>query len=81
MTRFLRAYFYNLALSLSQFANVLFLAGDADESLSGRIGKGLAANRWWARPFRLWPAFARHCLASREADEGAASAAQRREFP
>jgi hypothetical protein len=81
MSRYVRAYFYNLGVAASQLANVMLLAGDPDESLSGRIGKGLAANRWWARAFRLWPAFARHCMASVEAEEGGASAAKRQEFP
>lgn len=81
MKRWLCAYFYNLALALSQLANALLFAGDADESLSGRIGKGLRAQRPWALPFRLWPRFAAHCLASIEDDEGARSAARRQEFP
>lgn len=81
MKRFLRAYFYNLALALSQLCNAALFAGDADESLSGRIGKALRADLFWARPFRLWPRFAAHCLASIEDDEGTRSAAQRQEFP
>lgn len=81
MKRFLRAYFYNLALALSQLANVALFAGDADESLSGRIGKGLRDRRRWARPFHLWRRFAAHCIASIEEDEGGRSAAKRQEFP
>jgi hypothetical protein len=81
MMRFLKAYLYNLALSLSQCANAVLLAGDADESLSSRIGKALRDERWWVRPLRLWPRFVSHCLASIEDDEGGRSAARRQEFP
>jgi hypothetical protein len=77
--RILKAWAYNLFVAASQLASA-FLLGDPDESISGRIGKGLRAGRWWAQPFRLVPPFARHCLASIEDDEGANSAAKRKDF-
>lgn len=70
-------YLYNLHVALSQLANVL-IGGDPDESLSGRIGKSIAAEGWAARV--PWPAMVRrHWLASIEPDEGGNNALRRRE--
>jgi hypothetical protein len=79
MRSFVKAWAYNVFVALSQLGSAI-LFGDPDESISGRIGKGLRTRAWWAQPFRLVPPFARHCLASIEDDEGANSASKRREF-
>lgn len=70
-------YLYNLHVALSQLINTL-LGGDPDESLSGRIGKSIAAGGLAARV--PWPAvLRRHWLASIEPDEGGNSARGRQE--
>lgn len=70
-------YLYNLHVALSQLVNVI-LGGDPDESLSGRVGKSVAAGGWAASaPWPQW--LLRHWLASIETDEGGNSAARRTE--
>lgn len=60
---------YNVMVALSQLVNVVFLFGDPDESVSGRIGKSYIAGGWARRV--PWPRFMlNHWLASVEPDEG-----------
>lgn len=69
-------YFYNVMVAFSQLLNVIFLFGDPDESISGRIGKSYLAKGWAAKI--PWPAFMlNHWVASVETDEGGNSAAKR----
>jgi hypothetical protein len=74
---FLLNYLYNVMVALSQFLNVALFFGDPDESISGRIGKSIAAGGWAAR--MPWPGFMRrHFLASIEPEEGRDGAFDRR---
>ena len=73
---YIRNYAYNIMVALSQLLNVVFLFGDPDESISGRIGKSYKAGGWASSV--PWPAFMlKHWLASVEPDEGKDSAANR----
>ena len=68
-------YFRNVLVGLDQLANAL-LAGDPDETISGRMGKAiLRGDCWICRPLcwmldRLDPRPDGHCLRAIEADEG-----------
>lgn len=78
MTDFLKNYLYNIGVSLSQFANVILLAGDPDETISSRIGKSIAAGGIMSKvALPQW--FADHCIRSMEKWEGKNSAWLRRE--
>ena len=69
-------YLYNVMVALSQLLNVIFLFGDPDESISGRIGKSYKAGGWAAKV--PWPAFMlNHWVASVETDEGGNSVTKR----
>jgi hypothetical protein len=74
-----KRHLYNVGLGLSQLFNAL-LAGDPDDSLSGRCGKGREAGSpgWTAAAWLLdlvWSPFERdHCANSIERDEGKAAA-------
>lgn len=76
---FIRNYAYNVFVSLSQLANTALLFGDPDETVSGRIGKSIAAGGFWSHvPL---PAFLlRHFLQSVEPDRGSNSARKRKEI-
>lgn len=64
-------YFFNLFVSLSQFANTV-LAGDPDETISSRAGKARREGRIWGCLLcRFLDLFDRkHCEKSIEEDEG-----------
>jgi len=76
----LKRWAYNVGLSLSQLGNALLFAGDPDESISGRAGKGReAGSRFWtaaatALDWAWLPIERDHCARSIERDEGSASA-------
>jgi len=76
---------YNLLVATSQWHHAVWHGGDPDQSLSGEIGRRLAAGERlgpvlalvkWAGDRLLGPG---HWAASIEPDEGANSAALRRE--
>jgi hypothetical protein len=75
-----KRHLWNSGVAFSQLANAVLLAGDPDESVSGRAGKGRAAGHpgWTAAAFvidlLIWPLERNHCARSIERDEGAAAA-------
>jgi hypothetical protein len=76
---FIRNYAYNVFVSVDQLVNAALLFGDPDETVSGRIGKSIAAGGFWSCvPL---PAFLlKHFANSIERDRGSNSAAQRKEI-
>lgn len=68
----LKRYIWNLLIALDQFGNAL-AAGDPDETISSRAGKGKAEGKRWACLLcRLLDQIQRgHCDKSIELEEGA----------
>lgn len=71
---------YNIGVATSQWLNATLLAGDPDESISGRAGKGReAGSPAWTLvatiiDFLWWPIERDHCANSIERDRGQAAA-------
>lgn len=71
----MKRYFWNILLSLDQFANAL-AAGDPDETISSRAGKAMREGKAWGCILcRALNWFERdHCIKSIEPDEGQSAA-------
>jgi hypothetical protein len=67
----LKRYFWNILISLDQFANTV-LAGSPDETISSRAGKAMREGKVWGCLLcRFLSLFENdHCAKSIEVDEG-----------
>lgn len=68
----MKRYFWNILISIDQFANTLF-NGDPDETISSRIGKKVKnGKRGWRYSLCMFLSLLDrdHCIKSIEEDEG-----------